>query len=106
MGEFVRVASVNDLDDEEIMQVDVGDEQVLLAKLGGQFYAMGEECTHEGGPLSQGFVEDGQVECPLHGSLFDLKTGGNTGPPAADPVQAYPVRIDGDDVLVGPAEES
>jgi 3-phenylpropionate/trans-cinnamate dioxygenase ferredoxin subunit len=104
MGDFVRVASVNDLGDDEIMQVDVGDEQVLLAKLDGRFYAIGEECTHAGGPLSQGYVEDGQVECPLHGGVFDLKTGANTAPPAADPVKSYPVRIEGDDVLVGTTE--
>jgi 3-phenylpropionate/trans-cinnamate dioxygenase ferredoxin subunit len=104
MGDFVRVASVNDLGDDEIMQVDVGDEQVLLAKLDGRFYAIGEECTHAGGPLSQGYVEDGQVECPLHGGLFDLKTGANTAPPPVDPVKSYPVRIEGDDVLVGTTE--
>ena len=104
MGEFVRVASVNDLEDEETMQVDVGDEPVLLARLDGEFYAIGEECTHDGGPLSQGWVEDGQVECPLHGAQFDLKSGDFTAPPAADPVKSYPVRVEGDDVLVGPSE--
>ena len=104
MGEFVRVAAITDLDDDETMQVDVGDEQVLLAKLDGEFYAIGEECSHEGGPLSQGWVEDGQVECPLHGAQFDLKSGDFTAPPAADPVKAYPVRVDGDDILVGTTE--
>ena len=104
MGEFVRVASVGDLEDDETMQVDVGDEQVLLARLGGEFYAIGEECTHEGGPLSQGWVEEGQVECPLHGAQFDLKSGDFTAPPASDPVKSYPVRVEGDDVLVGSTE--
>ena len=104
MGEFVRVASVGDLEDDETMQVDVGDEQVLLAKLDGAFYAIGEECTHEGGPLSQGWVEEGQVECPLHGAQFDLKSGNFTAPPAADPVKSYPVKVEGDDVLVGSTE--
>ena len=103
MGEFVRVASINDLDDDETMQVDVGDESVLLARLEGEFYAIGEECTHDGGPLSQGWVEDGRVECPLHGTEFDFKSGEFTEP-AADPVKAYPVRVEGDDVLVGPAD--
>ena len=104
MGEFVRVASVGDLEDDETMQVDVGDEQVLLARLGGAFYAIGEECTHEGGPLSQGWVEEGQVECPLHGAQFDLKSGDFTAPPASDPVKSYPVKVEGDDVLVGLTE--
>lgn len=103
MGDFVKVATVNDLSDGETMLVEVSDEQVLLANVDGTLYAIGEECTHEGGSLSEGWVEEGQVECPVHGSLFDLKTGENTGPPAAEPVQSYPVRIDGDDVLVGPA---
>ena len=101
MPEFVRVASVTDLDDGEIMMVEVGDEEVLLSKIDGEFYAIGDECTHQGVSLSGGYVEGGEVECPGHGSLFALKTGETTGPPAAAPVKAYPVRVEGDDVLVG-----
>ena len=104
MNDFVRVASVSDLTDGEIMMVEVHGDSVLLANLEGKFYAIGEECAHAGGSLSDGYVEEGQVECPIHGALFDLKTGVNTGPPAAEPVQAYPLRIEGEDVLVGPAE--
>tara|TARA_B100000949_G_C13995524_1_gene330997 strand:- start:54 stop:371 length:318 start_codon:yes stop_codon:yes gene_type:complete len=104
MTDFVRVASVNDLADGDIMMVEVYGDRVLLANLDGEFYAIGEECTHAGGSLSEGDVEEGQVECPIHGALFDLKTGANIGPPAAEPVQAYPLRIEGEDVLVGPLE--
>jgi nitrite reductase/ring-hydroxylating ferredoxin subunit len=103
MGDFVKVAKVNDLSVGETILVEVGDEQVLLANVDGKLYAIGDECTHAEGSLSQGWVDEGQVECPVHGSLFDLKTGENTGPPAAEPVQSFPVRIEGDDVLVGPA---
>ena len=104
MNDFVRVASVSDLADGEIMMVEVHGDSVLLANLEGKFYAIGEECSHAAGSLSEGYVEEGQVECPVHGSLFDLKTGVNTGPPAAELVQGYPVRIEGEDVLVGPAK--
>ena len=95
---------MNDLLDGEVMLVEVGGEDVLLANLGGEFYAIGDECTHAGGSLSQGDVEGGVVECPVHGSPFDIRTGENTGPPAAEPVQAYPVRIEGEDILVGPPQ--
>jgi 3-phenylpropionate/trans-cinnamate dioxygenase ferredoxin subunit len=104
MTDFVKVASVSDLTDGEIMMIEVDGDSVLLANLEGKFYAIGEECSHAAGSLSEGYVENGQVECPVHGSLFDLKTGVNASPPAAEPVQAYPVRIEGEDVLVGPAE--
>ena len=103
MKDFVRVTSTNDLEDGEIMMVEVHGNSILLANLEGSFYAIGEECPHAGGSLSEGYVEENQVECPVHGALFDLKTGANTGPPTAEPAQAYSVRVEGEDVLVGPA---
>ena len=101
---FIKVATTEDLEDDEVMQVDFGEEQVLLTKLHGKFYAISDECTHQGGPLAQGWVEDGLIECPLHANQFDVKTGESMGPLSADPVRSYPVRIEGEDVLVGPAE--
>jgi len=59
MNDFVRVASVSDLADGEIMMVEVQGDSVLLANLEGKFYAIGEECTHAGGSLSDGYVEEG-----------------------------------------------
>ena len=103
MGDFVKVAETGDLSEGEMMLVEVGDERVLLANVGGSYYATGEVCPHEEGPLSEGYLEAAEVECPWHGSLFDVRTGENTGPPAAEPVPVYPVRVEGDDVLVGPA---
>ena len=103
MKEFVKVAAVGDLSDGEIMLVEVEDERIVLSNLEGTFHAIGEECTHEGGLLSEGYVEGTEVECPNHGSLFDLKTGENTGPPVTENVPRYSVRVEGDDVLVGPS---
>ena len=74
----------------------------MLSNLEGTFHAIGEECTHEGGLLSEGYVEGTEVECPNHGSLFDLKTGENTGPPVTENVPRYSVRVEGDDVLGWP----
>ena len=103
MDDFVKVAKTSDVPEGEIMLVEVGEESILLSNVGGEFYAIGEECTHSGGSLSQGYVEGEDVECPLHGSLFNLKTGENTGPPAAEGVPRYSVRVEGDDLLVGPS---
>lgn len=103
MDEFVKVAKITDLSEEEIMLVEIGEERIVLSNIDGSFYAIGEVCTHAEGPLSDGTVEEGEVECPWHGSRFDLKTGEATSPPADESVPRYAVRVEGDDVLVGPA---
>ena len=103
MDDFVKIAKTSDLSEGEMMLAEVEDERILLSKVGGEFYAIGEVCPHAEGPLSEGYVEGEDVECPLHGSLFSLKTGENTGPPAAEGVPRYTVRVEGDDVLVGPS---
>ena len=102
MDEFVSVAKTSDLPEGKIMLVEVGDERILLSNIGGSFYAIGEVCPHAEGPLSDGVVEEGEVECPWHGSRFDLKTGEVTASPADEAVLRYAVRIEEDDVLVGP----
>ena len=102
MDEFVSVAKTSDLPEGKIMLVEVGDERILLSNIGGSFYAIGEVCPHAEGPLSDGVVEEGEVECPWHGSRFDLKTGEVTASPADEAVARYAVRIEEEDVLVGP----
>jgi 3-phenylpropionate/trans-cinnamate dioxygenase ferredoxin subunit len=59
-----------------------------------------DECSHAAVPLSEGDVEGNLIECWLHGSQFDMRTGKPTSLPASEPVAIYPVRVDGDDVLV------
>lgn len=102
MDRFVKVASTSELADGEMMLVELGNERALLANLGGQFYAVSEVCTHAEGPLSEGFLEGEEVECPWHGSRFNVKTGENTSPPATEGLRVYPVRVEGEDILVGP----
>ena len=104
MGTFAKAASVGELSDGEIKLVEVGEERVLLSNVGGDYYAISDVCPHEEGPLSEGYVEGTAVECPWHGSLFDLKTGRNTGPPASVDLDTFAVRVEGDDIMVGPAE--
>ncbi len=103
MDDFVSVAKTSDLSEGEVMLVEAGDERIALSRIDGSFYAIGEVCPHAEGPLSEGIVDDEEVECPWHGSRFNLKTGEVTSPPAGEPVARYAVRLQGDDVLVGPA---
>ena len=63
-------------------------------------YAIHDECSHAAIPLSEGEVDGCEIECWLHGSRFDLRTGKPSGPPATEPVPTYPVRVEGGDVLV------
>jgi 3-phenylpropionate/trans-cinnamate dioxygenase ferredoxin component len=95
-----RVASLSDLADDSAVKVVVGGTPVCLARSGGEVFAVNDICTHADVSLSEGDVEDGTVECWLHGSRFDLRTGAPTGLPATKPVATYPVTIEGDDVYV------
>lgn len=103
---FVKVAGADELADGEMMAVDAGGEEVLLARVAGKFYAIGNICTHAAAWLDQGelFPAKLEVQCPLHSGRFDLRTGEATQAPAMDPVDIYEVRIEGPDVLVGPSE--
>jgi nitrite reductase/ring-hydroxylating ferredoxin subunit len=95
-----RVAALADLADETAVRVQVGSTRVCLARSGGEVFAVNDICSHADVSLSEGDVEDGTVECWLHGSRFDLRTGRPTGLPATRPVATYPVTIEGGDVLV------
>jgi 3-phenylpropionate/trans-cinnamate dioxygenase ferredoxin subunit len=67
---------------------------------GDDWYAIYDECSHAAIALSEGDVEGDQIECWLHGSMFDLRTGKPTNLPATEPVAIYPVRVEGDDILI------
>jgi len=96
-----RVASVADVPEESLKRVDVGGTPVCLAHAeDGNFYALNDICTHEEFSLCEGELWGMDVECPQHGSRFNLVTGKVTGLPAVIPATTYPVTVEGDDVLV------
>jgi 3-phenylpropionate/trans-cinnamate dioxygenase ferredoxin subunit len=106
MTEFVRACSVADLPgDGAAISVEVNGEPVAVVKTGDDVYAIRDVCSHAEVPLSEGEVDGCTIECWLHGSRFDLRTGKPTGLPATEPVPVYPVKIEDDDVLVA-IEES
>ena len=100
MSEFVRACSVAELKEDGAISVVLGGDEIAIVKTEGEVYAIRDWCSHAAVPLSEGDVDGTTIECWLHGSCFDLRTGQPTSPPAIVPVPVYPVKIEGDDVLV------
>ena len=100
MADYVRACAVDDIPDEGAVRVTIDGTPVAVVRSEGEVFALLDVCSHAEVPLSEGEVEDGRVECWLHGSQFDLRTGRPCQLPATRPVPVYPVKIDGDDVLV------
>lgn len=96
MGEFITVGNQEELEAGEMKAFDVGGVKIAIARAGEEVYAFGDTCTHQQCPLSKGELEGTTVTCPCHGSQFDVSTGAVLTGPAEDPVQSYPVRVEGD----------
>ena len=97
----VRVASVDEVPMESLKAVRVDEIEICLAQAkDGNFYAINDVCTHENFLLSMGELFEMDVECPQHGSRFNLITGKVTGLPAVIPTVTYPVTVEGSDVFV------
>ena len=103
---YERACAIADVREDEAHAVVLGDMEVAVARNGDEFFAIQNLCSHAAVELSEGEVEDCQIECWLHGSSFDLRTGKPSGLPATRPVPVYPVKIEGDDVLVSLTQES
>jgi 3-phenylpropionate/trans-cinnamate dioxygenase ferredoxin subunit len=103
MSEFIKVAKTSDLDPGEKMLVEYDDEDVGLFNLDGEFYAISDVCTHDGGPLVEGHLDGDCIVCPRHGARFNIKTGEQTMPAFA-PVPLYQVKIEGDNILIAPED--
>jgi 3-phenylpropionate/trans-cinnamate dioxygenase ferredoxin subunit len=101
---YVRACPLADVPEGGALGISLNDVPVAIIRDGDEVFALRDVCSHEEVPLSEGDVYDGNVECWLHGSCFDLRTGRPTGPPATLPVPTYPVKIDGGDVYVAVAE--
>jgi len=104
--EFVRVCAVSDIPDEGVIGVEVGDTPVAVVRTEGETFAIRDVCSHAEVALSEGDVYDYTIECWLHGSCFDLRSGKSTNPPATQPVPVYRVKTEGDDVFVSLTQES
>jgi 3-phenylpropionate/trans-cinnamate dioxygenase ferredoxin component len=103
--EFHEVAKTSELDEDEAIQVLVGRKEIAIYNLGGEYYATDDICSHAYASLADGYVENGQVECPLHGACFDIKTGKALTAPASVDLATYQVKVEGDTIYVGVPSE-
>ncbi|MCI0351773.1 MAG: Rieske (2Fe-2S) protein [Acidobacteriales bacterium] len=100
MATFVKIGSKADLPGPgEAKEFPVGDKVVCVANVDGNISAMDNVCIHRGGPLGQGIIEGDKLVCPWHGWQYDPKTGAAAHNPAAK-VKVYPIKLEGNDVLV------
>ena len=99
MAEFVKVATTDELQSGEVKAVRVGDARVCLANVDGNYFAVDDTCPHVGGSLGEGFLHEGRVTCPWHGWSFDVTSGACATVPGAK-VSCFPVRVEGEDILV------
>ncbi len=102
--EFKKVASLSDLPEGEMTSVEVDGDNVLIANVDGTVCAVSDLCPHADVPLSDGYLDDNLVECPLHASVFDVTSGEALEGPAIEDLEKYQVAIEGDDIYVGPPE--
>ena len=98
--DFVKVSDTKDIQPSHMKEVQVDGEKICIVNVDRKYYAIGSICTHEGGPLADGTLEGYEVECPWHGSKFDVRTGEVTNPPASEPEPRYQVKVDGTNLLI------
>jgi nitrite reductase/ring-hydroxylating ferredoxin subunit len=100
MGNIVEVAGIDELEPGQAKLIEVDGKEIALFNCNGKYFAIDNECTHVGGPLCEGELDDGKIICPWHGAEFDLKSGKAVAPPAEEDVRTYNVSIDGNTVMI------
>lgn len=104
--DFIEIAPASELPSGQRLFVDVGDRPIVIFNIAGQFFAIGDVCTHDDGPLGDGDIEGFNIVCPRHGAEFDVRTGKVMQMPAVVDIPAYPVRVVDGQIQVGiPKEE-
>lgn len=100
MADFVKVGEAGKVAMGDVTSYSVGEQAVAVANVGGTLYAFNDECTHQQCSLAEGDLDGNLVECPCHGSQFDVTTGAVVNGPAAEPVETYEVREEGGELQV------
>jgi nitrite reductase/ring-hydroxylating ferredoxin subunit len=104
MADFTRVASADEIPNGRMKLVDVGGERIAIANAAGTLCAFSDECTHDGGPLSEGELDGELVTCPWHFSRFNVRTGEIVDSPAEEEITVYELKVENGDVYVGGAK--
>ncbi len=97
---WIKIAQVDDIPDDDVIGVNLNEMNIALYKYEGQVFATDNVCTHGQAYLSDGFLEDGEIECPLHQGKFCIKTGKTLCEPLTEDLKTYTARVEGNDVLL------
>ena len=99
--EYVEVSPASELKNGERLFVEVGDSSLVIFNIAGDFFAIGDICSHDNGPVGEGELEGFNIICPRHGAEFDVRTGKVMQMPAVVDIPAYPVRVVDGQIQVG-----
>ena len=97
---FVKAARVSDIPPGRVRVVELEEEDVTLCNVDGEIYAIMNVCTHDGGPLGDGYLLGDEIECPRHGARFNVRTGEVKTLPAIIPIPTFKVKIEGDEIWI------
>ena len=100
MSDFIKVAEASDIPAGRVKVVVVGDRRIALCNVDGQFFAIDDLCTHDGGALDQGELQGDVIECPRHGARFSVRTGKVLALPAVKALDTYPLTVEGSEIRV------
>ena len=100
MSDFIKVAETSEIPVGRVKVVVVDDRRIALCNVDGEFFAIDDLCTHDGGPLDQGALAGDVIECPRHGARFNVRTGKVLALPAVKPLNTYPLRMEGSEIQV------
>jgi 3-phenylpropionate/trans-cinnamate dioxygenase ferredoxin subunit len=97
---YVKVANVGDIPRGRVQVVELEDEDIAICNVDGEFYAVANLCTHDGGPLGDGYLHGDEIECPRHGARFSVRSGEVRVLPAIVPIPTYDLKVEGDEIWV------
>lgn len=97
---WVKAANRGDLADGEVLGIVLAGREIALYDVDGTLYATDDVCTHAYARLSDGWLDKGEIECPLHAGRFDVKTGKALCPPVTDAIKTYPLRLVDDEIQI------
>jgi len=99
--EYIQVCLANEIPPGERLFIEIGNDAVVIFNIGGKYYAIDDVCSHDRGPLGDGYRDNYQIVCPRHGARFDVTTGKVMAPPAREDIKSYPVRVNGEYLELG-----
>ena len=97
---WIEVGETNNIELEDIVRFDYQGKTYCIYKLEDGFYATDGICTHEAVHLEDGLVMDGEIECPMHQGIFNIKTGKAISPPACDDLKTYPTKVENEKIFI------